>query len=886
MATFEQDQAAIERRRRIAEQLMNQGAQPMETTQTAGGYVVPVNGLGAIGKIAQQLSGAYIAKQADKSAEELQNQRLEELGGIDFNAPDAANKLMKMGMVAEALKLKTDKQGGAEKIPTGFMPSDDGTIAPMPIAGGGNFMDYQLQLANQKAQIPGYGEAERLQMAKQSQGMDQQRLQMAQESAARQEEAAKLSRLQNIPPTHRMAYAENANALSRIDDAIEQVKKNPNALGLQNILGDNFAQRVDKEGVPVRAAVAEVGGVKLHDLSGAAISPSESKRLMPMVPTSTDNAEAAIAKLLNLRKEYAGINTQIEGMYSGDEYRNPIKPSMKKPEIDIAKEQKKQKVLQIRRKREYGAVMAIKAELHDGTVLEFPDDTSPDVIKSVVKKQITAQIPAASDRSQEQENPVMNAIRGFSARGNQAMNALNPFASQESNDRIAAEQEWVNQHKGAGIGSTLADIAITSPAGAGAGAAIRSLATGAIEGATHGGDLTDKIKEMAYGTLGAGVGEGAANVLGFMAKPFAKQSGAFSDVTDAFRTKAKDIGINLNAAQQTGNKTLQAMDAALDWIPSSSGAQQANKEAQRLAFQKALFKLGGENADVATQEAMAGMKSRIGGVYDDIASRNNINVDQQLKDALDNIADVRNLNTMDANKRPIVEQYLQNFNAGPVGSTFSGQGYQATRSMLDKQAKALTQSNPAEAQALRDIRNAVDEAMGRSVSPADAAALKKANNDYAVMKAIEGATDPTTAAISPAKLINSLATRDKGRVLYGKGSQELNDIAKVGKAFISPAVGDSGTAQRQMMIKMLTGGGVGALGTMAAYNPEQAATTGAASIAAAILLPKAAQRALWKQNGYLSKGLADLTKESVPGLSRQRIIAELMRNVGTQAAEQ
>lgn len=132
------------------------------------------------------------------------------------------------------------------------------------------------------------------------------------------------SGLQNVPPMHRMAYGENSNALRQIDDTIRQIEANPDALGLQNFFGDNVSQRTDPNGVPIRAAVAQVGGVKLHNLSGAAVSPAESKRLMPMIPTSTDSADAAVKKLRNLRKEYAGINSEIETMYSGDIYRNPI----------------------------------------------------------------------------------------------------------------------------------------------------------------------------------------------------------------------------------------------------------------------------------------------------------------------------------------------------------------------------------------------------------------------------------------------------------------------------------------------------------------------------------------------------------------------------------
>jgi len=66
MATVDDEQTAIARRQRIAEMLMAQGAEPLETNQMAGGYVVPISPLAGIAKVAQALSGAYIGKKADE----------------------------------------------------------------------------------------------------------------------------------------------------------------------------------------------------------------------------------------------------------------------------------------------------------------------------------------------------------------------------------------------------------------------------------------------------------------------------------------------------------------------------------------------------------------------------------------------------------------------------------------------------------------------------------------------------------------------------------------------------------------------------------------------------------------------------------------------------
>jgi len=129
--TLDEEQRAIARRQQIAQMLMQQGSEPLETNQMAGGYVVPVSPLAGVAKVAQQLSGAYIGKRADERASELHDKRLADLSGIDFNSPDAANQLAKNGMIEEAIKMRmkaaADKSGtpGQWFIPAGAKPYKD-----------------------------------------------------------------------------------------------------------------------------------------------------------------------------------------------------------------------------------------------------------------------------------------------------------------------------------------------------------------------------------------------------------------------------------------------------------------------------------------------------------------------------------------------------------------------------------------------------------------------------------------------------------------------------------------------------------------------------------------------------------------------------------------
>jgi hypothetical protein len=371
--------------------------------------------------------------------------------------------------------------------------------------------------------------------------------------------------------------------------------------------------------------------------------------------------------------------------------------------------------------------------------------------------------------------------------------------------------------------------------------------------------------------------------LKFAVNPF---KNAANPIKDDLIAKASAMGIPLNAAQQTGNKALQYMDSALDAIPSSAAFQQEQKDLQRKAWQKALFAQGGENAGGATSDVMGAMKDRISKSYNSIHGRNNLIIDQELKDALLKVEQGQ-LSRLPTNQKPVIQSYLDDFGALNVGDKMTGKQYQDLRSMIDKQAKGFKNSDPFTADALKSIRGATDSAMERNLSGFDKPLLKKANNDWATMKSMERAIDPTTGNVSPALLINGLKKQDANRVLYGKGNQDLTDIAKVGKEFISSKVPDSGTAQRAAMMSMLKGTALAGAGADFAVDQDPTDITGllAAPILAATL-PKAAAQAMWKKGGgYLSKGLLDLNKEVVPGLTRGGILEFATRNAGLQAGK-
>jgi hypothetical protein len=132
------------------------------------------------------------------------------------------------------------------------------------------------------------------------------------------------AQLKPVPAQIQGGIIGNRTAMKQIDDAIAMLRKAPKAMGLANAFGDNVRQRLDPEGVPVRAAVANIGSLVKHERSGAAVTASEAPALMPFIPTVTDTADVAIKKLQGLRQQYENSNNEMTLAYGEDSGYRPM----------------------------------------------------------------------------------------------------------------------------------------------------------------------------------------------------------------------------------------------------------------------------------------------------------------------------------------------------------------------------------------------------------------------------------------------------------------------------------------------------------------------------------------------------------------------------------
>lgn len=134
-------------------------------------------------------------------------------------------------------------------------------------------------------------------------------------------------KMRSLPGQIQKAYLENEGALRKVSDALDAVSAYPQGLGLTNYLGDGIRQRTDPEGVKVRALVADIGSLKIHDRSGAAVTAAETPRLKPFIPAATDDPETVKKKLQLFQVEYQNIQQDIEESYSAENgYKAPSRP--------------------------------------------------------------------------------------------------------------------------------------------------------------------------------------------------------------------------------------------------------------------------------------------------------------------------------------------------------------------------------------------------------------------------------------------------------------------------------------------------------------------------------------------------------------------------------
>jgi hypothetical protein len=569
--------------------------------------------------------------------------------------------------------------------------------------------------------------------------------------------------------------------------------------------------------------------------------------------------------------------------------------------------------------------MPIEVELPDGSVAEFPDGTSNDVIKGALQKRFAPKVDPNTGQPPGVPEYVPPGVEGYDPKtgnvaqyskgrsaamgaadattlgfGDELASYLGSAISGVPRDQVlsemrgnakAAQQENPGSYLAGQVGGGLAQAAVTGGAGFGANAAraggtllktaIGSAADGALYGGAYGAGSADRggTDRIVGALTGAGAGAALGGAIPYATSGISKlvRSLITPFSAPAERTAAASLlaqeGIPITAGQRTGSKVLRYAESEL------GGSKAADiMEKQGEAFTDAAMRRAG-GAGRATSDNMADLSSSLGKGFEDIASRNSLSVDQALVTDMNKAA--QDYAAVLPTEQKAIFQQLGNdiaarFKAGQ--GTISGSDYQTIRSRLSRMANSYKARDPEFAGAIRGLRNALDDGMDRSINPADRGAWAELRRQYGNMKTLEkaiagaGGEEAGAGIISPARL--RMATSSGNRGGYARGEGDFADLAKAGQAVMTP-LPNSGTAARAAVRNLgFSAGGAGA-GYMTTGDYKGALAGAAAPYAAGKMLMSAPVQ------HYLANQLAKSASNPV----REAIISALLRGGALPAIE-
>jgi hypothetical protein len=119
--------------------------------------------------------------------------------------------------------------------------------------------------------------------------------------------------LKPVPVHAQKAITGAAATLGQLDKAIAELEANPDAVGWKGYAPDAVLNRADPAGTQARASLADIGSLKIHERSGAAVTASETPRLKPFIPSISDDYDTALTKLKRMRDVLTGTYNRDQG---------------------------------------------------------------------------------------------------------------------------------------------------------------------------------------------------------------------------------------------------------------------------------------------------------------------------------------------------------------------------------------------------------------------------------------------------------------------------------------------------------------------------------------------------------------------------------------------
>lgn len=399
-----------------------------------------------------------------------------------------------------------------------------------------------------------------------------------------------------------------------------------------------------------------------------------------------------------------------------------------------------------------------------------------------------------------------------------------------------------------------------------------------------------------YGVIPGLTSEAAGQATeGTAAEPYARVAGALvgSQVGDIAkrvvtpnpinpeRARLVDVlskeGVDVTAGQKTGARGLQYLESASGQVFGGGGKAADITMNQGQQFTQAVLKRAGISADRATPDVLNDAFKRIGNEFDTLAGQTTIKTDAKLGvDLFDGLNDYLN-KTSDVTRKGFVQKLVNDIGAKAKSGSIDGEWYKTQRSAIDRTMRNT--SDPEFKGALIDIKNALDDAVERSISPDLVDRWRKVRTEYRNILPIEDVVagpGGREGILSPQSL-RSAVVRMQGKRNYARGQGDFADLVRAGDDVMLP-LPDSGTAGRSQAFNMLNGFGLaggGGAGFLLGGGSAGGAVAGAlAGQAAAATVPAVAARTLMSKPVQSYLGNQMVTAPTDP--ARTRLIQAIM----------
>jgi len=341
--------------------------------------------------------------------------------------------------------------------------------------------------------------------------------------------------------------------------------------------------------------------------------------------------------------------------------------------------------------------------------------------------------------------------------------------------------------RGAGLaGGLIARGAGLVGRGAAEGATANAAASGGSDedigtAALHGAEI-GAVAAPALAAAGGAIKRGAEALTG----------GRISQARAALAQRAQDFGIDLTAPQIGTSSRMR-------YLADEAGGGHTT-QSQINQFTRAVSRTFGADSESLTPDVLAEAQGRIGARMDRVAHETQIRADDQFVSDLARIEQEAQSDVTPGEITPIRNRI--NDVLGKIGEDghITGAQYQALTRANTPLARAMANPDPNISYHAGRVRDALDEAMERSLVSKGRqdllAELKDARLQYKNLKTVEPLATKAGAnehAISPPLLQGRVNAQFRSRAQRGAG--DLGDLADIGQAFLKSEP-NSGTAGR------------------------------------------------------------------------------------------